>query len=79
MGSMEDTNMEITIKGVDVRRVPTWQAIQGLISETIEKRGHLTRIARSDNGCNYRALGEYQTTFTPESGDDVHVTVLVRA
>lgn len=72
-----DVIMEITIKGDNVKRVPTWRAIQQIISEALEMGGLLTRIARSDGTRNYRALGEYQTTFTPDKGDNVHVTVFV--
>lgn len=39
--------------------------------------GRLTRIARPDGRCDYRSDGEYDLVFTPESGDDVVVSLIL--
>ncbi len=69
-------HVEMTFRGVN--NMPTWLATQAILVEMLGVEGKLTRIARSDNKSNYRALGEYQVTFTPTTGDDVHVTILAK-
>lgn len=66
--------MMITIDGVGLG--PKWRTIERVIRECVDAPGMLTRIARVDNGSNYRAPGEYVCVFTPNRGDDV--TVIVR-
>jgi hypothetical protein len=46
------------------RYAPKWDTLQRIIREaTNELNGELTRISRTDGGCDYRALGEYDLDF----------------
>ena len=70
-------DLTITIAGVR-RNTPSWETIERLIRDTLaedwgpdrEFGGKLTSISRVDGGCGYREPGQYELTFTPDSGDD---------
>jgi hypothetical protein len=68
--------MTVTITGVS--QAPTWVALEKVVRTALNQDGNLTRIKRTDNGCNYRAPGDYLCTFTPENGDEtpVHLAVM---
>ena len=66
--------MQIRIEGAN--HTPSWATLQDAIRESLGDNGQLTRIARRDNGCDYRAPGEYEVDYrqTRKAGGDV-VTV----
>ena len=54
--------MKITI--THARYAPSWSALEKVIQETTnDEDGRLSRVARRDNGCNYRAPGVYDLDF----------------
>lgn len=54
--------MEITIS--HARYAPTWTTLERLLREvTNQHDGCLTRVARKDNRCDYRAPGVYNLGF----------------
>jgi len=67
--------MTITID--NTRIAPSWEALQTVIATALNLDGRLTRIARPDGQCNYRAHGLYHCTFTPDRGDAVQIMLTV--
>lgn len=53
--------MKIFIQGV--RRAPSWETLQTMLSEMLGKDGVIIRIQRRDGGCDYRKLGTYDIDF----------------
>lgn len=69
--------MVVSIKISGVAQAPMWETLQALIVEALNKEGRMTRIARPDGLCDYRAHGVYHVTFVPEVGDEVEVILEV--
>lgn len=70
--------MIITITGC--KNTPKWETLQQAVREALgsdDDNGRFTRIARVDNGVNYRDPGKYELTFTPRSGDDINIELNV--
>lgn len=67
--------MTITITGA--KQAPMWETTQRVVREATGQSGKLTRIARTDKVCDYRATGEYELTFIPETGDEIPVKLSV--
>lgn len=65
--------IEITIKGV--KRAPSWEALQKLISTSIEthhihdeaQTSQMIRIHRVDGGSDYRGLGNYSLSLADQT------------
>lgn len=76
-------DIKITITGIGLENTPKWDdlqaAIRSMLESDSESPGQFTRIDRTDKGCNYRALGTYDITYTPETGDDVAIVLQVTA
>ena len=54
--------MQITI--THCRYAPKWDSLQTVIREVVnDPDGTIIRIARKDNGCNYRSPGKYSLSF----------------
>jgi hypothetical protein len=70
--------LQITING-GIAFGPSWDDLQRLVVGMLNTPGVFTRIARRDNGANYRAnYGVYDVTFIPEtSGDVVEIELTV--
>lgn len=68
--------MRIEISGVEY--APTWVSLQSVIRESLNLMGKLTRIARNDNNCSYRDKGEYSLVFTPDSGDNISIQLVIK-
>lgn len=61
---------------------PCWESIQSIVRSMLkddseDSTGKLTRIARVDAGCNYRAPGLYNLEYVPTIGDTVLITLEV--
>jgi hypothetical protein len=67
----------MTIRISGVKQAPLWVTTQRVIRETLNTEGQLTRITRPDGQCNYREIGEYHLTFTPDNGDNVTIKLQV--
>lgn len=58
--------MKIVIE--NCRYAPTWASLEKVLKEALgDPDGHITRIARVDNGCDYRATGVYKLSWDPRS------------
>jgi ABC-type ATPase with predicted acetyltransferase domain len=53
----------IAIKLTGCKQTPKWETLQQTIREMTKTEGQLTRIARMDGKCDYRATGIYKLTF----------------
>ena len=68
--------MRITITGCE--KTPEWETLQNVLRQTTGKKGTLTRIARRDGKCDYRAPGTYDLSFTLVDGNDIQIELDVR-
>jgi hypothetical protein len=68
---------DITLTLAGLSLMPTWVTIQSLVRESLNTEGRLTRIVRPDGGCNYRATGVYHATFTPSTGDNRLIRIVL--
>jgi len=66
----------MNIRIVGVKYAPRWEALQSLICQMTATKGRLTRIARLDRSCDYRAPGDYELEFQPEGKADLVVVGL---
>lgn len=68
----------MTITITNCKLAPKWTTINHLVREATGQPGTLVRIARRDNGVDYRALGEYDLSYRiHDSLDVLHVTLSV--
>ena len=60
----------------DAVRAPKWTTLQQLVREVTRTSGVLTKIDRTDGGCDYTAAGLYQLTYE-HAGTDMTILLSV--
>lgn len=70
--------MEITI--THCKHTPTWENLQIIIREvTDDMTAKLVLIRRCDNGCNYRAPGEYDLQLRRDNDTILPIKLIIKA
>ena len=73
-----ERTMEITI--THCKYTPTWENLQTIIREvTNDMTAKLVRIRRCDNGCNYRAPGEYDLDLRRDNDTILPIKLIIKA
>ena len=62
---------------VGAKMGPSWETVENLIGQVLNDSGKLTRIARIDNGVDYRATGVYDLAFLSSEGIFYRVSLTV--
>ena len=71
--------MKVKITITHAKYTPKWETLQAVLREAIDAQGVITRIARPDRKCNYRAPGKYDVDFRLKDGSVTAVDLEVRS